>query len=315
MANKDLSEMENNSESPVDIAVLQSSANESEPQHLPGERTTEPVKAKDIMKDGVLTVKRTMPIYQAIANLVGRKMSSVPVVDDGMGVVGIVSEKDVLKLLYDNQFKGGLVEDFMTGDVVSFDQEDRLADICDCFVKNHFRRVAILHEGKLASVISRLDIIDANKDKFRRQNSPQDQSQDKKVFNAKDIMSYGLFTVKRETPLCEAVEILLKRHVTGLPVVDDYMSLEGIITEKDILKVLYNPDPTPQKVSDLMTTETTAFDCNDSLFDICDCLINNSFRRVMILAHGKLTGIISRRDIIEFILKHKTDIDKLKPMG
>ena len=314
MSNNDFSEMKNNNESPVDIAVLQSETGESEQQHSPGERTTDPVKAKDIMKDGVLTIKGTTPIYQAISTLVGRKMSSLPVVDDNMGMVGIISQKDVLELLYDKEFKDGIVEDFMTREVVSFDQEDTLADICDCFVKNHFRRVVILSEGKLASVISRLEIIEANKDKFRRQNSPQDQSQDKNVFNAKDIMSYGLFTVRRETPLCEAVEILLKRDITGLPVVDDCMNLEGIITEKDILKVLYNPEAAPEKVSDLMTTETTTFDSNDSLFDICDCLINNCFRRVMILAHGKLTGIISRRDIIEFILKHKTDIDKLKPM-
>jgi len=313
MSNKDFSKIKSNSEPGVDIAVLQSSTNESDQQHLPGERTTEPLRAKDIMKDGVHTVKRTTPIYQAISTLVGRRLSSVPVVDDNMGLVGIVSEKDVLELLYDKDLKGGTVEDFMAGEVVSFDAEDTLADICDCFVNNHFRNVAILKEDKLASVISRLDIIDANKDKFQRHNLSENASQ-RDVFNARDVMSYGLFTAKRQTPLYEAVEILLKRHVTGLPVVDDYMSLEGIITEKDILKVLYKPEATAEKVGDLMTAELTTFDCNDSLFDICDCLINNSFRRVMILAHGKLTGIISRTDIIEFILKHKTDIDKQKPM-
>lgn len=303
MTNKDFSEMKPNSESVVEVAVLQSGSNGS----------TDHLKSKDIMKDGVLTVQGTMPIYKAIATLVSRKMSSLPVVDDNMGLVGIISQKDVLKLLYDKEFKGGVVEDFMTRDVVSFDQADTLADICDCFINNHFRRVVILREGKLVSVISRLEIIEANKDKFRRQSSPQDQWQGKSVFNAKDIMSYGLFTVKRETPLFEAVETILKRDITGLPVVDDSMNLLGVITEKDILKVLYKPKAAPEKVSDLMTTETTTFDSNDSLFDICDCLINNNFRRVMMLDHGKLTGIISRRDIIEFILKHKTDIDKLKP--
>jgi len=312
MANKDFSETKGNSELGVDVAVL-GSGNESDQQNLPKEQTTECPRAKDIMKDGVHTVKRTTPIYQAIATLVSRKMSSLPVVDDNMDMVGIISQKDVLKLLYDKYFKGGIVEDFMSGEVVSFDTEDTLADICDCFVNNHFRSVAILHEGKLASVISRLEIIEANKDKFQRHNLSENAPQ-RDIFNARDVMSYGLFTAKRQTPLYEAVEILLKRHVTGLPVVDDYMSLEGIVTEKDILKVLYKPEAAAETVGDLMTAELTTFDCNDSLFDICDCLVNNSFRRVMILDHGKLTGIISRTDIIEFILKHKTDIDKQKPM-
>lgn len=311
MAKQDFSDMKSNGESPVDIAVLQSRTAESELQHLPGERTTEQAKAKHIMKDGVITVKGTMPIYQAIATLVSKHLSSLFVVGDNMGLVGVISEKDVLNLLYDKEFKGDIVEDFMTEDVVSFDQEDTLADICDCLIKNHFQRVAILSEGKLVSVISRSEIIEAHKDKFRQHDLPENMSQ-QNVFTAKEIMSYGLFTVKRQTPLCEAVEILLKRNVTGLPVVDDCMNLVGVITEKDILKILYGSDSTSQKVADLMTTEITIFNLNDSLFDICDSLINNPFRRIMILDQGKLAGIISRRDIIAFILRNKKDISKYR---
>lgn len=299
MAGKDFSEMENNGELPRNVTVLQMDKAEKK-------------KAKDIMKYGVVTVKRQTPVYQAIASLVARRITSLPVVDDNMHLEGIISEKDVLKLLYDTQFKGGNVEDFMTEEVISFDQEDSLADICDCFINNHFRSIAILDKDKLASVISRSDIISANKDKFGGQDLSPNSTKHKNVFTATDVMKHGLFTVKRQTPIYEAVDILLKRDITGLPVVDDYMNLIGVISEKDFLKLLYNSHTKPEKVENIMTKKIVSFNCDDSLADICNCLINNHFRRVVILDQGKLVGIISRTDIIAFILKNRTAVLKDK---
>ena len=116
-------------------------------------------KAKTIMKTDLITVKRQTQIYEAIRTLVENNITGLPVVNDDMSLAGIISEKDVLKLLYNIEDKPGNVEDFMTESIVSFDQEDSLTDIAESFIKNHFRRVPIISEGKLVGVISRKDII------------------------------------------------------------------------------------------------------------------------------------------------------------
>ena len=90
--------------------------------------------------------------------MIEKNISGLPVVDD-TGLVGIISEKDVLRLLYDNKVLQGSVGDYMTGNVVSFDEEENLADICDCLMNNYFRRVPILLHGKFFGVISRADLI------------------------------------------------------------------------------------------------------------------------------------------------------------
>ncbi len=118
------------------------------------------LKAKDIMTTDVVTVKSQTPVYQAIQELMDNKITSLPVVDDDMIVVGVISEKVILKLLYDLEKDGGTVADYMTEMTVSFDPEDNLLDICNCFMKNPFRRVSILSDGKLAGIISRTDIIE-----------------------------------------------------------------------------------------------------------------------------------------------------------
>lgn len=124
------------------------------------------LKAKDIMKTDVLAVAADADIYQAIRIMVQNNVTGLPVVDgDGM-LVGIVTEKDVLWLLYENEDRPGTVEDFMTKTVVAFDQEMDLATVANGLAANSFRRVPILSEGRLVGIISRKDVIQHIKEQW-----------------------------------------------------------------------------------------------------------------------------------------------------
>ena len=121
------------------------------------------------------------------------------------------------------------------------------------------------------------------------------------MFETKTIMTTDVVAVKRHTPILQAIEILVEQNITGLPVVNDDMTLAGIISEKDMLGLLSELED-DAKVEDYMSTDVVAFDQEDDLIAICECLVNNHFRRVPILDNGKLVGIISRKDIIKYIL-------------
>jgi CBS domain-containing protein len=277
-------------------------------QSSPGEKT----KAKDVTQYGVATIDKNASVYQAIALMVKRSVTGLPVVDES-GLVGLISEKDVLKLLYDTEFVEGCVGDYMTTDILTFDEEDDLADICRCLIQNSFRRVPIMRQGRLAGIISRADLIKANKDKFRPHAPHDDSTFQPAVVVAKDVMKCGLLTVRMSTPIYEAMEILATRDITGLPVVDDCMNLLGVISEKDMLKLLYDPNAKPGLVQDYMTKDVVGFEQGTALCDICDCLISNNFRRVPILDNGKLVGIISRTDIMAYIMKNHSSFFSQKP--
>ncbi len=123
------------------------------------------------------------------------------------------------------------------------------------------------------------------------------------MFKAKEIMKTGVITVKKETGIYETIRILMENNITGLPVVNDDMTLAGIISEKDVLRLLYDMEDKPGNVENFMTKDVITFDQEDSLIDIAESLIKNDFRRVPILEEGKLIGILSRKDIIAYILK------------
>ncbi|MHC4324268.1 MAG: CBS domain-containing protein [Planctomycetota bacterium] len=119
----------------------------------------------------------------------------------------------------------------------------------------------------------------------------------------KTIMSTDVITVGSRTLIYDALEILLENEVTGLPVVNDDMMLVGIITEKDILRLLSVVEDDSAVVEDFMTKEVVSFDQEEDLITICESLTKNHFRRIPIISKGKLAGIISRKDIIKYILE------------
>ena len=127
------------------------------------------------------------------------------------------------------------------------------------------------------------------------------------MLKAKDIMTKRVISVKTDTPIYDALKLIASYGISGLPVVDNDLTLVGIVSEKDVLSLFYNNDDDEITVNDFMTQPPIFFDENESLLDICDFLRKNIFRRVPITSEGKLIGIISIRDVIEYILQSKCE--------
>ncbi|MBN2183243.1 MAG: CBS domain-containing protein [Sedimentisphaerales bacterium] len=133
------------------------------------------------------------------------------------------------------------------------------------------------------------------------------------MFTAEEIMTKDVISVTRETPIREAMELMLQHRISGLPVVDNQMNLLGIISEKDVVGLLYDTESLEtQKVRNFMTERAIHFDIDDSLIDICDFFSKNLFRRVPITSDGKLVGIVSVPDIIDYTLKIKQEKEHTK---
>jgi CBS domain-containing protein len=135
------------------------------------------------------------------------------------------------------------------------------------------------------------------------------QKKETMMLRAKDIMTENTISVRKETPIYEAVELMVKHGISGMPVVEDNMNLVGILSEKDVIILLFDKeDDTNKTVNDFMTQPVVHFDEAESLFDISDVLMKNIFRRVPITSKEKLVGIISIKDILEYILEMRREI-------
>ncbi len=127
-----------------------------------------------------------------------------------------------------------------------------------------------------------------------------------------DIMQPRPIVIRREEPLRRALELLIENNISGLPVVDDESQLVGVLSEKDLLKIFYEPDI--HSVESVMTRDPISMSVDAPLVDVIDCLMANDFRRVFIHDHKKLAGLISRADLMPSILKALLEIADRTPI-
>ncbi len=123
------------------------------------------------------------------------------------------------------------------------------------------------------------------------------------MHETRTIMSKDVITVHPDTPISSVIDLLSAHDITGIPVVDAEGHLVGIITEKDVMELPLGSEEIPGRAEDYMTRDVVSFDEDDDVIAICECLVNHDFRRVPILSQGKLVGIISRRDLIKYIVE------------
>ena len=116
-----------------------------------------------------------------------------------------------------------------------------------------------------------------------------------------DIMQSRPIVIGLNESLHRALELLIANNISGLPVVNDAGNLVGVLSEKDLLKIFYEPDA--HSIESIMTHDPLSIPVEAPLVDVVDSLMANDFRRVFIHDHKKLVGLISRADLMPAILE------------
>jgi len=124
------------------------------------------------------------------------------------------------------------------------------------------------------------------------------------MLEARDIMTKQVICIRKDTPIFEAIRLMVQNNIAAMPVVEDDMTLVGMLSEQDVLRLFHTYDDEKDRtVSDFMTQPAIHFEQDEPLLDVCYCLRDNSIRRVPVTLNGKVAGVISRSDILKCILK------------
>ena len=121
------------------------------------------------MAKNVITFTADQPVVEAIDIMLEKRISGGPVVNDKGDLVGMLSEKDCLKIIVDRQYNNlpnqkSTVGDYMSRTVATVDISKDVVDVANMFVTGHYRRYPVVENGKLKGQVSRRDIMKATRD-------------------------------------------------------------------------------------------------------------------------------------------------------
>jgi CBS domain-containing protein len=141
---------------------------------------------------------------------------------------------------------------------------------------------------------------------------------------AHQIMTRSVITVTPETTIVDAANLMLQRHVSGLPVVDTSGKLVGIVSEGDFirrseigtqrkrgrwLKFILGPGKTAadfvheygRRVDEVMTKQPLTITEDTALAEIVDLMEKNNVKRLPVIRGEKVVGIVSRANLLQAV--------------
>ncbi len=124
----------------------------------------------------------------------------------------------------------------------------------------------------------------------------------------KSIMTTGVISVNANDPIRHVFQLMLDNSVSGVPVVNDEQRLVGLVSEYDLIGVLFGSNLVEATASDYMTPCPDMVSPNMSLADLADLFLTSTRRRLPVVENDKLIGIVSRRDLVRVALKQMDSI-------
>jgi CBS domain-containing protein len=141
---------------------------------------------------------------------------------------------------------------------------------------------------------------------------------------AHQIMTRSVITVTPETSVVEAANIMLRRHISGLPVVNSAGHPVGIISEGDFLRrseigtqrqrarfmkfiLGAGKEATDfvhehgRKIAEIMTPEPLTISEDTDLEEIVEIMEKNNVKRLPVTRNYNLVGIVSRSNLLQAV--------------
>jgi CBS domain-containing protein len=131
----------------------------------------------------------------------------------------------------------------------------------------------------------------------------------------KDIMTKDVTTIEVNHSIFEAAELMSSKCIGCLIVVIQAFPV-GIITERDIVRrIVAKRRSLDLRVVEIMTKKLITVDPDISLKDAARVMSTNKIRRLPVLKHNKLVGIVAASDFVRNIGKKTTIEEILNALG
>lgn len=272
---------------------------------------------RDFMRCQLVTLDPETCVLDGIGNLLKHNISGAPVVDSSGVLLGVFSEKcsmssltSVLEIGFESGMSVPRVKSFMTRDLVTLSPEIDVFDAIDHLLKKCISGAPVINaEGEYQGVFSEKTAMQA------LIAAVYDQLPGTSVAHYMDLDRNRL--VSEEDLLLDVAHRFQKTPYRRFPVLRGNR-LVGQISRRDVLQAeqcmaldvqarFRSAGDSPEKraaiisrrVGDYMDRDALTTCKGADLLSVAQMFLNSPYRRLPILEHGKLVGLVSRRDVLQ----------------
>jgi CBS domain-containing protein len=188
---------------------------------------------REIMTEKVVTIGNDAKIADAASLIVEKRMGGLPIVDADGVLVGIVTERDVMKVLSSEKSQG-LVEEIMSTSLKVTGPETPIGEATKEMITHHFRRLPVVKDDVLYGIITATDIMKYLGTGQVFQRMVTGNVAEVMALPVRTLVSGNLHTIDPKKNINEAAREMLARNVGALPVIED-AKLVGLVTEFDLV--------------------------------------------------------------------------------
>ena len=156
------------------------------------------------------------------------------------------------------------------------------------------------------------------------------------MLKARDIMTKEVITVSPDTEITKAAKILLERRINGLPVVDAFGRLVGILCQSDLvvqqkrfpipsvftllesfipLTSMKRIDKEVEKIAALtvkqaMTPNPVTIGPDTDIEEVARLMVDKKYHTLPVVEGDKVVGIVGKEDVLKTLLSAPQDIEE-----
>jgi len=204
--------------------------------------------------------------------------------------LGILTERDLVRLFSQDVPLDKAVEGFMSTSLVTVHADSYYRDACHLFVLHGIRHLVVVDDlGRLAGIVTETD--------FRRNAGVEEFIGLRTVAS---IMDSNVLLLPPDTPVAHAAAMMNSRKVScAVVVIIDSSAPIGIITERDMVG-LYRHQAGVAIIRDIMSSPVATITPEQLVIDAVQRMQNEGIRHLVVVnPQGETVAVVSEHDVVK----------------
>lgn len=244
---------------------------------------------KDIVQTEKLALQSSASLREVI-DLMNTNQKGAVAILDGKKPVGILTERDVVEILYKECDLNEAVDRFARKDLVMTYGERTVGYALNLTIENNIRRIVVIDKkGNFLGFLTQQDLLNHLEEDIYRSTL-----QIKHIIEKRGT----IIGVSSPDSLRDILAKMIEHKISALAVMDGYRAI-GIITEKDILRLAGKKISLKSPVHKYMSSPVITAVLDTTLVDVVKTMKSRNIRRVVVVNKDGLTiSMITIRDVL-----------------